>query len=757
MAFDPDAYLAKQEKKKGFDPDAYLAKTKPETALQTFGRSAASIPDTALNLITGALDVAAYPLARAYYGMTGNRTPEEAAALAQQQTTSPKDVIGRALGVAGTPGYENAPQRQLGNYLGQTISEGIINPLAETTGLPAQDIGSMVNTAGIAVPGMAKGGYQAVKPALQATKDVVGGAVGRGTGYIAEPSIAPVGYQVPSSRAKLRDTVMLPEDMARFERGEMPYGQMPTEVPIQQLPRNAVERTALKMSGGDIPYQGQAARAFGERIGETYRNPITAAIDIGSLFTTGVPLLTAARTGLAGVQGIADSILARRGLDPNLPTRLADYQSGARPMPGTPPAPAPGPVNPASINYPLTVQGPGQQLPPSVMTAPDLSRRVNIEGQSAVLPSQINTTNSQTARPQQTPQQMAIQKTQEIVNQQAPVQQAPVQQAPVQQAPVQQAPVATTPVVRTAPAPAPVEDILGKTRQVTREESRANAKQARANEKAKAEGKTVTKEPIHPEVERITKEAEPLTQNYIKSLDLDNKTLAEKDAIKIGLVQEETKLKSAISNNRITKALNNDEIEALMKRYHAVSKARDVIQNELVNINQLKETVKKLTEMVEYNKNRPKGRVAKVLGGGRTAEADLPIYQKQLDDILAKQPKTLEEKVDIVKSQGEARRNQARGKPDVSEMMIGKEELPTGIKSLSKETTGEIYPSKDAYDKAMIFKTLQEDVPRASYIEGDKLITVFPQNIPKEIIRSTGISPTATIIRDAKTGKVIKD
>jgi len=335
MAFDPDAYLAKEEKKKGFDPDAYLAKTKPETALQTFGRSAASIPDTALNLITGALDYGAYNLARA-----AGLSPEEA----QRQTTSPKDVIGRALGVAGTPGYENAPQRQLGNYLGQTLSEGIVNPLTETTGLPEQDVTSMVNSLTMAVPGMAKGGYQAVKPALQATKDVVGGAVGRGTGYIAKTGEAPVGYQVPSSRAPLRDTVMLPEDMAKFEQGQMPYGQLPTEVPIGQLPRNAVERTALKMSGGEIPYQGQAARAFGERLGETYRNPLTAAIDIGSLFTTGVPLVTAARTGLAGVQGIADSILARRGLDPNLPTRLADYQSGARPMPGSP-----GPVMPAEI------------------------------------------------------------------------------------------------------------------------------------------------------------------------------------------------------------------------------------------------------------------------------------------------------------------------------------------------------------------------------------------------------------------------
>jgi hypothetical protein len=351
---------------------------KAETPLQTFGRSAASIPDTALNLITGTLDMAAYPLARAYYGMTGNRTPEQAAALAQQQTTSPKDVIGRALGVAGTPGYENAPQRQLGNYIGQTIGEGVVNPLAETTGMPAQDVGSMINIGTLAAGPAIPKALPTIKAPFKAAGDIASGAVGRATGYIAEPSVAPVGYQVPSSRAKLRDTVMLPEDVAKFEQGKMPYGQMPTEVPIQQLPRNAVERTALKMSGGEIPYQGQAARAFGERIGETYQNPVTAAIDIGSMFATGgIPILTAARTGLAGVRGMSDYVLSRRGLDPNLPTRMAEYQSGARPMPGTPPAP--GPVNPANM------PPPAPPAPPAPSAGP-------------------------------TPQQMAIQKTQEIVS-----------------------------------------------------------------------------------------------------------------------------------------------------------------------------------------------------------------------------------------------------------------------------------------------------------------------------------------------------
>lgn len=631
----------KSKDSKGYITDPSLlsqlnAKTKPETALQTFGRSAASIPDTALNLVTGALDYGAYNLARA-----AGLSPEEA----QRQTTSPKDVIGRALGVAGTPGYENAPQRQLGNYLGKTLSEGIINPLTEATGLPEQDVGSMFNSLTMAVPGMAKGGIQAVKPAFKATKDVVSGAVGRGTGYIAKPGEAPVGYQIPSSRAPLRDTVMLPEDVARFERGEMPYGQMPTEVPIQQLPRNALERTALKMSGGDIPYQGKAATSFGERIGETYRNPLTAAIDIGSLFTTGVPLMTAARGGLAGVQGIADAVLARRGLDPNLPTRLAEYQSGVRPMPGTPPAPVAGPVTPASINYPLTVQGPGQQLPPTVMTAPDLSRRVNIEGQPFNLPSQINVSNSQSARPQtpaQQSQQLAAQKLQQM----------------------QPAAQPTMPAVTSAPAqtPAPV------------------VKQPVATPKAK-------------------------TQTTTRSSSVINKELTDLD-------NQMTNLRDDALENRLTP--DTPEGQAYSNQLNEMSIRAKSLQAELE-------------------------------------------LAKKAEKKAGKQPKTLEEKLDVVKSQGEDRRNQARGKPDVLEMQIAKEDLPKGISSLSKEVTGEIYPSKEAYDKAMTFKILQEDITRASYIEGDKLITVFPQNIPKDLMRMTGTSPTAKTIRDVKTGKVIKD
>jgi hypothetical protein len=93
---------------------------------------------------------------------------------------------------------------------------------------------------------------------------------------------------------------------------------------------------------------------------------------------------------------------------------------------------------------------------------------------------------------------------------------------------------------------------------------------------------------------------------------------------------------------------------------------------------------------------------------------------------------------------------------NVSKMLTG-EDLPSGISSLSKEATGKVYASKAEYDKANLFNTLQENVPRASYIEGDKLITIYEQNIPADLRKVAGIEKMAKIVRDAKTGKVIKD
>jgi hypothetical protein len=421
--FDPDAFLAKREKRGGFDPDAFLAKTAPETAAQTFGRSATSLADTALNAVTGTLDVAAYPFARAYYGMTGNRTPEQAAAMAQQQTTSPKDVVGRAFGVAGTQGYENAPLRAAGRYIGEGLQENVIQPIANTNlpvvgNIPEADVGNMLNSLAMGVAPVAGKAAapvaRTVKNVAQAPIDVLKGGVGRATGYIAEPGATPKGYQVPSSRVPLGETYIPAEAMAELKQG-MPISEGAIR-PISELAPGPV----LALSGGEVPIAGQAARAFGERLGETYSNPYTAAADIGSMFLTGgVPVLTAGRGALGLAKAGADAYLARKGFTSLTPEQTAALNRGINPFYEPPTV---GPVAPSVptgnvFNQP---QLPQLSYSPAGETAIPMSgpgRRINIEGETFNLPYEINTSQVQTARPQPQPTVLPVRPTAE-----APVQ-----------------------------------------------------------------------------------------------------------------------------------------------------------------------------------------------------------------------------------------------------------------------------------------------------------------------------------------------
>jgi len=112
------------------------------------GRAATSLVDTGLNAATGALDYAAYPLARAYYGW--QMSPQEAEARAKAETTSPKDVLGRALGVTQTPEYKGEASRQVMEYIDGHINEGVdaIQQGLQQRGIniPKGDVENMVNS-----------------------------------------------------------------------------------------------------------------------------------------------------------------------------------------------------------------------------------------------------------------------------------------------------------------------------------------------------------------------------------------------------------------------------------------------------------------------------------------------------------------------------------------------------------------------------------------------------------------------------------
>jgi hypothetical protein len=321
-----------------------------ESLAQTFGRSSASLADSALNALTGTLDVAAYPLARAYYGMTGNRTPEQAAAMAQQETTSPKDLVGRAFGVTGTPGYENAPIRKLGTAVGETINEGAIKPIAQATGLPEQDVGSLANlatmAAGPAIPKVARAVGSGVKATAGAAGDVAGGALGRATGYIAAPGETPRPWQSASSRVQLQDTYIPDAGLKMLKQNPgMTVDQLPKELGPQ--PTSNLPKGPLAITGGHVPVAGQAWRATGEQLGETYRNPLTAALDIGSAIGTGVPLVSSYKGLSAGAKAVANKILSKQGFSALTPEQVAILDKGKNPFGNGPMSPT-GPAVPAT-------------------------------------------------------------------------------------------------------------------------------------------------------------------------------------------------------------------------------------------------------------------------------------------------------------------------------------------------------------------------------------------------------------------------
>lgn len=121
------------------------------------GRAAASLADTGINALTGTLDVLAYPLARAYYGT--QMSPEAAAEKAKAETTSPKNVVGRAFGVSETPEYKGEASQQLMNYIGANMDKGV-DVIAKETGLPKADVESYMNTAMLATPSLVKAAGQ---------------------------------------------------------------------------------------------------------------------------------------------------------------------------------------------------------------------------------------------------------------------------------------------------------------------------------------------------------------------------------------------------------------------------------------------------------------------------------------------------------------------------------------------------------------------------------------------------------------------
>jgi hypothetical protein len=304
--------------------------------------------------VTGTLDFAAYPLARAF-----GRSPEQA----QAETTSPKDVLGSALGITQDPAYQGEASRRAMTAIGQGVEQYAVKPLAQMSGLPEQDVGSMLGSATIgAGPGIARGA-QATAQGAQAVgrgaAQVARAPVDFGRGFVQgvlNPEPTPNSAMVPLQKQAYpaqagRDFVSGRMTLPELEASRVPSASLFSS-PLDQMAMKALPTNAARQPM--VPLAGRGMEAIGENLGRGYRTqPLQAAADAG-LMSLGVPPIGPAARA---VQGLA-SLRASKAADftPGFPQQLAAAQSQAAlapnpqlrlPAPGA--AAAPGPVNPATM------------------------------------------------------------------------------------------------------------------------------------------------------------------------------------------------------------------------------------------------------------------------------------------------------------------------------------------------------------------------------------------------------------------------
>ena len=284
------------------------------------------------------------------------------------------------------------------------------------------------------------GGAPMIGPAASMVKQAGQGAVGFGKGF-ARGLAYPEGASPNTALAPMRDTYVPHQQVQQFMAGQRPASTL-TEVPSAPLYQNkpvanwaygmAPENTAGQKL---VPYKGRTAEGVGEQIGSQYRkNPLTGLVDIGATLATGIPAPITAM-GRAAPAIAARQLQQATQFEPGFgPARAAALQREGQlglqaNMPPTQNLlPAPGPVAPmiASPSGQVTAPG-GRPLPTQASGQP-----MPVSGP--------------------TPQQMAIQKTQEIVSQRQS--QPPARVAgPVAPSPMAQQPV---PQPRPQPQPRPV-------------------------------------------------------------------------------------------------------------------------------------------------------------------------------------------------------------------------------------------------------------------------------------------------------------
>lgn len=326
------------------------------------GKAFASAADVALNAVTGTLDVAAYPLARAYYGMS--MPPAQAALRAQQETTSPKDIIGRSLGITQQPAYQAEATRRGTQAIGEVVAP-VVEALSEQTGAPQQDVASVLGTLSAGVPMAGRAAIKPIQPVVKGFTEGVKRPEYQRTPttafaplestYVTKPVVERFMAATPEQRV-----AMLPE-VEQGRRGSESLFSSPVDMLAKNLAPTDVAGQPL------IPYSGMTRQAFGEQLGRDLSNrplPTTAAglggAVVGGLLG-GLPGAmiggAIAPTARLGQMFALERLGKNAGFVQGFPEALAEAQQLAvKPQPTNVGSVAPNVQQPARIQQPISTE-----------------------------------------------------------------------------------------------------------------------------------------------------------------------------------------------------------------------------------------------------------------------------------------------------------------------------------------------------------------------------------------------------------------
>lgn len=128
--------------------------------LSNLGAGAASLADTTVGGVLPMLGQVVQPIVRPF------TTPQRAEQIGGAVSSALDKPFGKAFGVTEAPGYKQETSRQLMDFVGQNINKGA-GWIADKTGLPVEDVRSMVNWASLAVPGVARAAAETGAPIAQ--------------------------------------------------------------------------------------------------------------------------------------------------------------------------------------------------------------------------------------------------------------------------------------------------------------------------------------------------------------------------------------------------------------------------------------------------------------------------------------------------------------------------------------------------------------------------------------------------------------